>query len=142
MAAEFHTEGLQFVLEAAFSEAQAVPVNFYIGLATDASLAENAALADLTELSGNGYARQAVPSSAVGFVSAGTGTNDRQVTTAAVMFTASGGNWATAYTAFLTTVVSGTAGKLIGSGPINSGAGRQIDDGEAFEVELVLTLTG
>jgi hypothetical protein len=43
MAAEFHQEGLQHLLEL-MSARQSVPADYYIGLATDASLAEDAAL--------------------------------------------------------------------------------------------------
>lgn len=112
--ADLHQEGLQFLLEAAMSEEQSVPANFYMGLCTDASLAEDASLGDQTELSGNGYARQAVASSNVGFTSATTGTNDWKVTTLTVTFTASGGAWSGAVTAFLATT-SDDSGKLIAS---------------------------
>ena len=135
MAAEFHTEGVQFLLEVAFTEEQSVPANFYVGLAEDTELAENAALADITELSGNGYARQAVASSTAGFTSAATGTNDRKVTTITVLFSASGGAWNKIYTVFLATTAD-DSGKLIASAPINSGSGYTLADGENYEAAM------
>ncbi len=111
MAAEVHQEGLQFILEVVFSEEQSVPTNFYAGLCTDASLAENASLGDQTEVTGTGYSRIAIPSSAVGFTSASAGTNDWKVTTLEIIFTA-GGTWTGAKTAFLATTSDDT-GKLI-----------------------------
>lgn len=126
MAADVHQEGLQYILETAFSEEQSVPANFYMGLCTDASLAETASLGDQTEVSGTGYARQAVASTSVGFVSASTGTNDRKVTTIEVTFTA-GGTWTGAKTAFLATTVNDT-GKLIASEQL-SGTITLVDNG-------------
>lgn len=105
-------EGKRFALEVLFSEEQSVPANYYIGLAQDASLAGDATLADLTEVTGTGYARQAVASSAVGFTSSAEGTSDWKQTTATVNFAASG-TWDTAQIAFLCTVSSGTSGKLL-----------------------------
>jgi hypothetical protein len=139
--ADLHTEGLQFLLEVAFSEEQSVPADFYMGLCEDNSLAENAALGDQTELSGNGYARQAIPSSTVGFTSASTGTNDRKVTTTTVLFSASGGAWNNAKTAFLATS-SDDSGKLIASAEVNGGSGYTLADGENYECEMQITLTG
>jgi hypothetical protein len=141
MAAEIHTEGLQYLLEVAFSEVQSVPDNFYVGLATDSELAENASLGDQTELSGNGYARFAVPSTAVGWVSAATGTSDRKVTSLTLLFSASGGAWSLAKTAFLATSID-DSGKLLASAPINGGSGYTLADGENYECEFELTLAG
>jgi len=138
MAAEVHAEGLQFLLETAFSEEQSVPANFYIGLCTDASLAEDASLGDQTEVSGTSYARQAVASTAVGFVSASAGTNDRKVTTVEVTFTA-GGTWTGAKTAFLATTVADT-GKLIASQQL-SGTITLVNNG-TLSFTMALTLTG
>lgn len=139
MAAELHQEGLKFLLEAALLETQAVPANFYIGLATDASLAENATLASLTEVSGTGYSRQAIASSAVGFPTSQTaGTYDWQVVTAQVTFTA-GGDWSGANTAFLCSSSDGS-GKLIASAPL---AGtRTLHNTDTEKVTLTIQLNG
>jgi len=138
MAMELHTEGLQFALEVLFSEEQSVPANYYIGLATDASLAEDATLASLTEVSGSGYARQAVASNNTDFTSAATGTNDRKTTTKVVTFTATGA-WTGANTAFLATTVDGT-GKLIGSVPLS--ATRTLASGDTLQLALEVDLAG
>ena len=137
MAADWHAEGLQWLLEAAFSEEQSVPANFYIGLATDASLAETASLGDQTEVSGTSYARQAVASSAVGFISAATGTNDRKVTTAEVTFTA-GGTWTGAVTAFLATTID-DSGVLIASTQLSETRTLLINNTLSFKFELTQT---
>jgi hypothetical protein len=138
MAAEVHTEGLQFMLEVSFSEEQSVPANFYIGLATDASLAEDASLGDQTEVSGTGYARQAVASDNVDFTSASTGTNDRKITTKTVTFTA-GGTWTGANTVFLATTINDT-GKLIASAPLSETRTLVVDD--TLTVAMQIDLTG
>lgn len=138
MATELHQEGLQFLLEVAFSEQQSVPANFYIGLCTDASLAEDATLASKTEVSGTGYARQAVASDNVDFTSATAGTNDRKITTKSVTFTASG-TWTGALTVFLATTVADT-GKLIASAPLSTT--RQLNNGDMLTVALEITLAG
>jgi len=141
MANELHTEGLQYLLELAFSEEQSVPATFYVGLCEDTELAENASLGDQTELSGNGYARQTLSSNSTDWISAGDGTNDRKTTSATVIFSASGGAWNTAYTAFLATS-SDDSGKLLGSAQVNSGSGYTLADGENYEFEIEISLTG
>jgi len=139
MAADFHTEGLQFLLECALTEEQSVPANFYVGLCEDASLNEDASLGDLTELSGNGYARVAVASDNVDLTSAAAGTNDRKVTTKACTFTADGGAWNGAKKAFLATTID-DSGKLIAS--MDLAATRTLQDGDSEEATLVLQLNG
>jgi hypothetical protein len=138
MAAEVHTEGLQFILAVAFPKSQSVPANFYAGLCTDTSLAEDATLASLTEVSGTGYGRQTVASSGSGFAEAATGTNDRKVTTATVTFTA-GGTWTGAKTAFLATSSDGS-GKLLASGPLS--ATRTLQNGDTLQVTFVIEADG
>ncbi len=141
MAAELHTEGLQFLLEAALSEQQSVPANFYMGLCEDATIAEDGNLAGLTELSGNNYSRQAVASNGTDFTSAAAGTNDRKMTTKVCTFTASGGAWNTAKTAFLATS-SDDSGKLIASMPLNGGSGWTLADGQHLDISMVIQLNG
>jgi hypothetical protein len=138
MAAEVHTEGLQFLLEVSFSEEQSVPASFYIGLATDASLAEDASLGDQTEVSGTGYARQAVASDNTDFTSASTGTNDRKITTKTVTFTATG-TWTGAKTVFLASTVNDT-GKLIASAPLSGTI--TLNNGSTLQVAIQITLAG
>ena len=139
MSDEFCTEGLQHALEVAYSEEQSVPANYYIGLCEDASVAENDNLASLTELSGNGYARQTVASDNTDFTSAATGTNDRKQTTKVVTFTASGGAWNGAVHAFLATTID-DSGKLVAVAALS--ATRTLQDGDSLQVSIVLTLAG
>ncbi len=138
MAAELHTDGLQFILEVTFTEEQSVPANFYIGLATDVSLSETASLGDQTEVSGTGYARQAVASDNVDIVSAATGTNDYKVTTKTVMFTA-GGTWTGAKTVFLATTLNDT-GVLIASAALSET--RTLEDTDTLTIAIQIDLTG
>ena len=139
MAAEFHAAGLQYLLEVALTEEQTAPANFYIGLATDASLAEDATLATLTEVSGTGYARQAVASNNTDLTSASAGTNDRKVTTKTVTFTA-GGVWTGANTVFLATTVDGS-GKLIASAPLSTTRTLAVS-GDTLTIAMELNLVG
>ncbi len=138
MAAELHTDGLQFILEVTFTEEQSVPANFYIGLATDVSLSETASLGDQTEVSGTGYARQAVASDNVDITSAATGTNDYKVTTKTVTFTA-GGTWTGAKTVFLATTLDDT-GVLIASAPLSET--RTLEDTDTLTIAIQIDLTG
>ncbi len=138
MSAEVHQEGIQFLLELAFTAEQSAPTNYYIGLATDASLAEDATLATLTEVSGTGYARIAVARGTDDFTSAATGTNDRKVTTKSVTFTA-GGTWTGANTWFLATTIDGT-GKLVASGQFS--ATRTLNSGDTLSFSVVINGIG
>ncbi len=140
MAAELHKEGLQHLLEL-MNGAQSKPANYYMGACEDASLAEDANLAAITELSGNGYARVAIASNGTDLVSAAAGTNDWKLTTKVCRFTASGGAWNCAKTVFLATTVDDT-GKLVASVPINGGTGFTLADGQYFEESLVVQLNG
>ena len=146
MAAQLHTEGRQYIQEAAFTGQQTKPTNFYVGLCTDLTIAENASLTDLTELvdpTDTDYARYALASSVVGWDSAGTGTDDRKITSNGVSFSAvtSGATWAKAESWFLATTIDDT-GKLIMSGPLNSGSGWTVIEGEALTFDIEWTMPG
>ncbi len=136
MANTKHQEGKQYELEAAYSEEQTPPANFYVGLATDASPAIVSSLTDLTEVTGTGYARQTIASSAAGMVSGIAGTDDWKVTGAEVTFSA-GGTWDAANIWFLATTSDNT-GKLLASGPIE-GAPKTLNNGDTHKVTVVLT---
>lgn len=141
MANERHTEGLQYEQEVAYNGVQTKPANFYMGLATDASPAEDASIADLTELASGTYARVAVPSNAGNMVSAATGTNDRKITSASVNFAnSSGGDWTPVNIWFLATTVD-DSGKLLASGPL-PGAPVTVGDGSDINVSAVLQNNG
>ena len=139
MAAQVHTEGRQWMAEVNFSEEQSVPANFYVGLCADAAIAENATLSALAELTDTDYARQTIASSAAGWTSAATGSNDRKQTSSSLSFqvTTSGVTWTKAEHWFLGTTIDDT-GVLIFSGPLNSGSGWIVAEGEtlAFDVEI------
>lgn len=139
MAMVVHTQGLQFILELV-NKVQSAPTNYYVGLATDASLAKTAVLGSQTELAAsNGYTRQTIAASGVGLVSASDGGDGRKLTSATVTFTASGGDWSQALTLFVATT-SDDSGKLIASGPINGGVGTTVTDGHTYSAEVVITL--
>jgi len=132
-------EGLEYILETAFTEAQGVPVNFYMGLCEDEVL-ETDGLADLTELAvANGYARQTIASDAADFTEAGAGTNDRKVTTSTETFTCSSSSWNGALYAFLATTID-DSGKLICGAALSSE--RFLDPSDTLQVSFVITLTG
>ena len=136
--AEVVAEGLEYILETAFTELQSVPANFYMGLCEDA-VQETDGLADLTELAvANGYARQLVASDNTDFTEASTGTNDRKVTTTTETFTATG-TWNGALEAFLGTTVD-DSGKLICGCALS--AERFLLDGDTLQVSFVITLAG
>jgi len=142
MAAEqgfFCTEGFQFLLEAALSEEQTPPANFYVGLVTDAEVQYADNLAALTELSGNNYSAQAVASNNTDLTSASNGVSGWKMTTKEVTFTASGGAWSTARWAILKTS-SDSSGKLLGAMRINGTTGWAIADGQHIDIAMILSL--
>lgn len=138
MSDEYCAEGLQHALEVVYSEEQSVPANYYIGLCEDDSVAENANLAGLTELAGGGYGRQTVASDNTDFTSAGTGTNDRKVTTKVVTFSATG-TWNGVPHAFLATTID-DSGKLVAAAALS--VERFLVNGDSLQVSIVLTLAG
>ena len=143
MAAQLHTEGRQFLLEVAFTAEQSAPAIYYVGLCTDTTIAENASLSGLTELTDTGYARSALLRGALAFASAGTGTNDRKITTSGISFlaTTSGVTWTKAESWFLASTIADT-GKLIASGPLNSGSGWTVTEGEELSFDIEMTWPG
>jgi len=135
MAQVLHDEGEQYLLQAALSEEQTPPANFYLGLCND-TLAKTDALADiLNEPSGDGYSRQAIPSSNVGWTVEKSGSYYRATGTQET-FLADGGDWGSLNTWFLATSADGT-GKLIASGDIDPA--RTMADGDTLLVTPILT---
>jgi hypothetical protein len=47
---EFHTEGMQWEFNVIYRQTQSLPTNLYVALVKDTVIAENATMADLTEL--------------------------------------------------------------------------------------------
>lgn len=130
------TQGIQFLFEIINGD-QSVPENFYIRWCEEAEdeISDTAGLADLTELTGNGYSPKAVASADM--TSAAGGTNGRTLTTQEVTFTADGGNWNLAKTAYLATS-SDNSGKLVCTNPINSGSGIALLDTENYDFTIQL----
>jgi hypothetical protein len=140
MSDELIKQGLKWMLECVFPQSQTPPGTFYIGLCEDASVNEDAVLADLTELSGNGYARQTVTAlSVTGFTSEQAGTNDWKVTTITVEFEASGGAWNGAEHCFLGTSVD-DSGVLVAVAALSQE--RTLQDGDKLQVSMVIQLNG
>lgn len=140
MSDELCTEGLKWLLESCFPQSQTPPANFYLGLCEDASVAEDAILGDLTELSGNGYAREVIPAGSItGFTSEVAGTLDWKVTTITVEFEASGGAWNGAIHCFLATSVD-DSGVLVAASALS--ATRTLQDGDKLQVSMVIQLNG
>ena len=133
------TEGIQFFFELANGLQSKPASNYYIGLCEEGEdeISDTAGLSALTELSGNGYSRQAVPANSTGMVSAAGGTNGRTLTTQEVTFTAAGGNWNLAKTRFLATT-SDDSGKLICTEPVNSGSGIALEDGKSYDCTITI----
>jgi len=143
MAAQLHTEGRQYIQEVLFTGQIAKASNLYVGLCTDLTIAENASLAGLTELTDTDYERYTLASTIVGWTSAGTGTNDRKITSNGISFSAvtSGVTWTKAESWFLASTVADT-GKLIMSGPLNSGSGWTVTEGEDLTFDIEWTMPG
>jgi len=131
---------LEYLLESAISDVQTPPANFYLGLATDESLDEDAGLADVGEVTGTGYARVTIASAAAAWTSAGAGTADWKVTAAdACVFTATGNDWDDAKMWFLATTSDDT-GKLIASGALSET--RSLVSGDSLSVTPTIQLNG
>lgn len=135
----WHDEGEEYLVKVAFSEELSVPANHYIGLDDRVALAE----ADvLTSLSGEpavgGYARQAVPTTAVGYTASQVAGNWQAKTTTET-FTPSGANYPAVRNCFLTDQASGTVGDLYCS--IALSASRTVLDGDSLNVDMTISIS-
>ncbi len=136
-----HDEGEQAILSAYFdtdlSGFGAPPASLYVGLRTSSpGIAESDALTTLTEVSGTGYARQAVSTTA-GFTLSQV-SDAYRATSGNVVFTASG-TWSAAAALFLCTVSSGTSGKLIASVALSTS--RTLVSGDTLTITLYVGLS-
>lgn len=141
---QVHTEGQKWILELAFSEEQAVPESFYVGLCSNVSIAKTATLTDLNELTGDGYDRQVVSSAASGeftWMSLLFGTTDRKVTATTVTFSVPSGvsDWETARYWFLATTVN-DSGVLVASGQ-TSDMPVDLESGDNLDIEVTIAAT-
>ncbi len=130
-------EGEQDILDIVFRDATE-PSSFYIGLC-NSTPSETTTLTTLTgEVTGGGYARIALARNTTDFPTLALDSGDYQLTSLAKTFTASGGAFSSATTAFLCTVASGTSGKLYASVALSST--RTIADGESLQVTFNIKL--
>jgi len=141
MAAEIVKQGLQYMLEVAFSEEAVVSDNFYLALVSDSGIAESDTISDLTEVAApgaDGYARQAVATSDVGFTSSDAGSNDWMVTTTTETFTATG-TWKSAGAVVMVSSDVATAGvKMIAAADLSTT--RSLVNGDSLQVAMQLKL--
>lgn len=135
-------QGLQYLLRRAFREEYSAPSSFYVGLGTNTSLATNATMSSITELSGNGYAREAVTNDSASWRGEGIEDADYRAVADEVTFTADGGDWSRAKIGFLCSTASGTGGWLAGWWPVQGGSGHIVEDEASYDVEAVPILTG
>jgi len=115
----FHSEGLQYLQEVALSGRQSKPANFYLGLASSAPSVGDS-LGDVAEISGQGYARQAIPSDTNGFPTSQADGAGWEHVASQETFTAESGAglpWTGATHWFLATTAD-DSGKLIASGAL------------------------
>jgi len=133
------TEGIQYFMQQLAQEVS-LPTEYYLGWATNTSLLVSSTMLSITELSGNGYARQLVSpgSSAFELVTAAGGVNGFKMTTDTKTWTASGGDWALALMLFLTTTLTGTSGPLIGFQTLNEGSGVTLLNGQSYDAAMII----
>lgn len=135
-------EGEQLFLDVLLRGATA-PTTFYLGL-TDStstcSIADTDTLATVSALgepSTNGYARQNIERSAVGWPTLALDSGDYQATSKTVTFTATGGSWGPVYCAFLGTTLDNT-GKLVSYAALSTG--RTLAAGESLQITYKVKL--
>ena len=134
-----HQEGLTQIMQAYFGQAVSAPATFYILLVTDAAIAADAALVDLTEVAGTGYERQSLTNDTDAVAAAECGSDDWQITLDTVTFTATG-TWTTAQQWVLATSAD-NSGKLIAANVLDDGA-TTLEDGGSLDVTAVIQGAG
>jgi len=134
-----HQEGLTQIMATYFGKTVTAPATLYILLVTDVAIAADAALADLTEVTGTGYARQSLTNGAAAVTGAECGSDDWQITLDTVTFTATG-TWTTAQQWVLATSAD-NSGKLIAANVLDDGA-TTLEDGGSLDVTAVIQGAG
>lgn len=134
-------EGEQAFLDV-YLRAATGPVQFYYGLSDSTSTCSivdtnTLTLASAGEPATNGYARQLVERSAVGWPTLALDAGDYQATSSTETFTASGGSWGPVYCAFVSTTIDNT-GKLVSYAPLSTG--RTLAAGESLQVTYKVKL--
>lgn len=135
-------EGEQVILELFFRNNNLMGASpFYFGLGNNGGTpgvpAETATLATITEVSGTGYARQAVARGTTDWGATALDAGDYQTTSATKTFSATG-TWTAADYLFLTDVSSGTVGKLIATVALS--ASRVLQNGDSLQVSMKVKL--
>jgi hypothetical protein len=129
-------EGEQLALDTFLRNASLT--EFYLGLANDTPV-ETDTLADLVgEPSGNGYARQQIERSDVGWPTLELDAGDYMGTSKLVTFTANGGSIGPVNIMFLTNVASGTSGKYVSWASLSTS--RTIQDQESLGCKMKIKM--
>jgi len=130
--AKWMDEGETRVLQILFGSL-AVDGAYYLGLyKNSAEPDENITVADLTEISGYGYARKSL--------ARGSWTiSGNQATYAEQTFLAQGGDWGNIYGYFITTTLTGTGGKLVAIE--HFGTPFNIVDGKGIKIIPQITIS-
>lgn len=101
------------VLADLFNGASNIPATLYIGLCNNEQVSRDMTLADLSEVTGTGYARIALARGTVDWQTPVAQSDSYSLTTAIKTFEASGSDWTEFNRMFLTDAASGTSGKLL-----------------------------
>lgn len=129
-------EGEQDILETFYLN-QSVPVgDIYMGLATSA-ISDASNLSNITEVTGSGYVRKTIARSSLGWPTRGIVAGNWLIQSSQQTFTASGA-WTAAEFIFLSSVISGSNGRLWNFLPLS--APRSLNSGESFNVIYSITL--
>lgn len=117
--------------------ATAVDSNLYLGIYKSPTTEpdESAVVNDLTEPSGNGYARIAL---ARGTWTTGSATSNASY--AQQTFACTGGTWGACYGYFITTTSAGTANSLLAVEQFTNGP-YTINDGDSIKITPVITVS-
>ena len=129
-------EGEEYFIKVAISEQLSVPTTFYLGLSqsNESTLGESVTLSTINEVSGTGYSRQGINSDDTDWtVSKDSG--DWQAQSKEVTFSASG-TWSAALSMFLTTVASGTSGRVIATKDLSQS--RTLYSGDQLKCRITI----
>lgn len=127
-------DGIEEMYAVYFQGAAGPDSGFEIGLNTQ-SLVQSSSFADLLEVTGDGYARKAVPRSAVGFPTLALDNGDMEITTHSVTFENTGtAEWSGAVDGFLNSNDSVNGNTLVCYRPLSTT--RTLFPGDTLEVTI------
>ena len=127
------SEFKKYVARLIFQGDETAVSDFYLGLGTGALPAVDDTLADITEVTGTGYARVQLSRGLTDFPTLAATGDDWKVTAVAATFAASG-TWTGADFLFICDVASGTAGRLFAA--ITLDAPFLLLSGESYDAIL------